>query len=395
MESTDRSDAVGISIIIPVHNDMEHLGACLDSLKAQTLAPLEVLCIDDGSSDGSGEFLDNLCARDPLFRVVHQQQSGVSAARNRGLDAARGSHILFVDSDDVADPSLVRTCHSAASSRPAHLTIFGFDEFYRQDYATIDRELCDVDELYDRPFTLDHLSSLSIPAFRVVTPNVWRIMFERELVDKSGIRFHEDLATSEDLAFIYEALIASDSILLLKDRLYHYRRGNPGSLTRAPRGLAGFKALDYVFAFARSRGCEQRFSLHLANIVADLTCYALSTAYDKNEFVELVSEYDAKWKPFVHSHEEAIDHCLRASLEALDGGAMDFLFFAYDRSRADLDSFRLFETYQRHRADVAEAEVQKLRGEVDDLRNSTSYRIGNMFVRFPARFKNLFNTRGD
>lgn len=179
MESTDRSDAVGISIIIPVHNDMEHLGACLDSLKAQTLAPLEVLCIDDGSSDGSGEFLDNLCARDPLFRVVHQQQSGVSAARNRGLDAARGSHILFVDSDDVADPSLVRTCHSAASSRPAHLTIFGFDEFYRQDYATIDRELCDVDELYDRPFTLDHLSSLSIPAFRVVTPNVWRIMFER------------------------------------------------------------------------------------------------------------------------------------------------------------------------------------------------------------------------
>ena len=74
---------------------------------------------------------------------------------------------------------------------------------------------------------------------------------------------------------------------------------------------------------------------------------------------------------------------------------MDFLFFAYDRSRADLDSFRLFETYQRHRADVAEAEVQKLRGEVDELRNSTSYRIGNMLVRFPARFKNLFNTRGD
>lgn len=395
MDSVDCSSAAGVSVIVPVHNAMDHLGACLDSLCVQSLPPLEILCIDDGSTDGSADFLDELCARNPLFHVFHQPQSGVSAARNRGLDAAHGSHVLFVDSDDIADPSLVRTAFTAISSCGSDLAVFGFDEFYQQDGAFIDRELCDVDDLYRNPFTLDELSALSIPAYKVVTPNVWRIIFDRGFLLRNGIRFDERLHTSEDLAFIYQALIASDSLMLLRDRLYHYRRGIESSLTRAPRGRAGFLALERILAFARSRECDERFSMHLANIVADVACYAMATAYDKNEFLELLDEYTTRWKPYVETRIHSIDGSLRASLDALDGGAVDFLFSVYDRSRCDLDSFRSFETYQRHRADVAEAEVVKLQREVAALRNSTSYRIGNMLVRVPSRFKQLLSGPGD
>lgn len=391
MDSINRSNATGISVVIPVHNAMAHLGDCLDSLRDQTLPPLEVLCIDDGSTDGSGEFLDALCASNPLFRVIHQCQSGVSAARNRGLDLARGSHILFVDSDDIVDPSLVSVALSAASSSGASLTIFGFDEFYQLDGAAIDRELCDIDDLYQKAFTLDDLTKLSIPAFRVVTPNVWRIAFDRAFLVSNGIRFHEDLSTSEDLAFIYEALIVSDSLFLVRDRLYHYRRGNSASLTRAPRGLAGFIALERILSFARVYGCEDRLSLHLVNIVADVACYAMSTAYDKDEYLDLLEEYTSRWKPYIDSHAKIVDQTLQSSIRSLDGGAVDFLFSMYDSVRCDLDSFRSFETYQRSRADLAEAEANRLRDEVDKLRNSTSYRIGNMLVRVPSRIKRLFS----
>lgn len=395
MEPSASSYVDGVSVVVPVHNAMEHLEACLDSLRAQTLSPLEVLCIDDGSTDGSGDYLDSLCARDPLFHVIHQKQSGVSAARNRGLDAARGSHILFADSDDIADPQLVSIAYAAARTRGSHLTIFGFDEFYHQDGATIDRELCDVDEFYQRAFTLDDLNGLGIPAFKVVTPNVWRILFDRSFLVRNGIRFHEELATSEDLAFIYESLIASESLALVRDRLYHYRRSNLASLTRAPRGLAGFSALERVLAFAGSRGCDERYALHLVNIVADVACYAMSTAYDKREFLQLFEAYTERWKRFVDAHRHLVDPTLAASLAELDRGALDFLFSLYERTRVDLDSFRSFETYQRHRADVAEAEAQRLRAEVTDLRNSTSYRIGNGLVRIPARVKNMIQGGGE
>lgn len=392
MDSHERAKSSNVSVIIPVHNGIEHLGECLDSLQVQTMAPLEVICIDDGSTDGSSEYLDARCAGSSLFKVARQEQSGVSAARNRGVGMARGSHVLFVDSDDVADPSLIEVAYTAALDHGADLTIFGFDEFYSRDSATIDREMCDVADLYGRPFTLDELSSRSIPACKIVTPNVWRILFDRAFLARNGLAFHEDLATSEDLAFIYESLIASASLLLLPNRLYHYRRGISSSLTRTPRGSAGFRALDYIVRFSRSRGDFDRCLLHLVNIIVDVACYSMSTAYDRNEYLNLFQEFSGRWRPFIDNHRVLVDPAFLDSLDALDGDPMDFLFQVLDCARMDLDSFRSFETFQRRRADVAEFEANRLRSEVDDLRGSTSYRIGNKLVRIPARLKRLFGS---
>lgn len=89
-----------ISVIIPVYNVEQYLRRCLDSVVAQTYQNLEIICVDDGSVDHSGKICDQYAARDARIKVIHQENQGLSAARNRGLDAAEGEYIAFVDSDD-------------------------------------------------------------------------------------------------------------------------------------------------------------------------------------------------------------------------------------------------------------------------------------------------------
>ena len=89
-----------ISVIIPVYNVEKYLRRCLDSVIAQTYQNLEIICVDDGSIDDSGKICDQYAVRDARIKVIHQENQGLSAARNRGIDAADGEYIAFVDSDD-------------------------------------------------------------------------------------------------------------------------------------------------------------------------------------------------------------------------------------------------------------------------------------------------------
>ena len=94
------SDSPLISVIIPVYNVEKYLHRCLDSVIEQTYKNLEVILIDDGSTDHSGEICDDYAAKDVRIHVIHQENQGVSAARNKGLDNVKGEYITFVDSDD-------------------------------------------------------------------------------------------------------------------------------------------------------------------------------------------------------------------------------------------------------------------------------------------------------
>ncbi len=98
-----------ISVIIPVYNSARYLQACIESVFSQTYRELEILAIDDGSTDESPQILEQLAERDSRLQVIHQENAGVSAARNRGLEAASGEYITFIDSDDTLEPDLYET----------------------------------------------------------------------------------------------------------------------------------------------------------------------------------------------------------------------------------------------------------------------------------------------
>lgn len=131
--STIFSDYGLVSVIVPVYNVENHVEKCLVSIMNQTYQHLEILVIDDGSTDDSGVICDRMAAEDSRIRVVHQKNAGVSSARNKGLDICSGSYVLFVDSDDWIEPEMVELMVSAIEKTNTDLAVCQINDVYPQE----------------------------------------------------------------------------------------------------------------------------------------------------------------------------------------------------------------------------------------------------------------------
>ena len=219
-----------LSIVIPVYNAEKYLLYCFDSLAGQNVPNhhYEVLFIDDGSTDGSGKMLAQLAAEKENVRVFSQEHRGVSAARNRGIEEARGAYIWFVDADDfVASGALGLVEKALMRSEPDRL-VFRAHEFY---------DSLSRDEL-------DALRRTEIP------PNgglhyvsACCSVFLKEFLMKTGVRFRENLETIEDSMFLFEFSMMKPKEASLESVLYFYRR-NLGSSTMGVRIHSNSENLD-------------------------------------------------------------------------------------------------------------------------------------------------------
>lgn len=189
------------SIIIPVYNVAPYLRECLDSVLAQTFIDWECLCVDDGSTDESGTILDEYAQKDPRFRIFHQPNAGVSAARNLGLDNAKGEWTLFVDSDDY----ITADC----------LNLF-FVECSKNRYTYVS---CCVNALQNNIFkrVLRSQESLSwgrddfLTAIDVIfSSTIWGIAFNIEYLNKQKLRFNRKFKVHEDALFMLEILLNAE-----------------------------------------------------------------------------------------------------------------------------------------------------------------------------------------
>lgn len=115
-----------ISVIVPVYNILDYLEKCVDSLRGQTYENLQMILVDDGSTDGSGALCDELAAKDSRILVIHKENGGVSSARNAGVEAAEGDYISFVDSDDYLEPKMYEVLLGAAEEQQLDVTACGY-----------------------------------------------------------------------------------------------------------------------------------------------------------------------------------------------------------------------------------------------------------------------------
>lgn len=383
-----------VSIIIPVHDGMPYLKDCLASVAAQTCRGIEVVCVDDGSTDGSRAAVRAFAADAPFpVEVVEQDCRGVSAARNAGLSQARGDYVLFVDADDLIDERTVEIALAKAREQDAEMTIFGFWEYYGAQGASMPRELCPDERLYAAPFALRDVEGL---VTEVVTPNVWRILFRRAFVERNELRFHEELRTAEDLAFIHEALLCARRVALVGERLYRYRRDGGTTLTRAERGTTGLAALAAVRAFGEERGLfDEAAERQFANLVLDTVEYALWSAAAAGEYESIFKTYRRDWASWVAERKGAIADRYRPFFEAVsEQTALEYLFGLYAQRRSRLEGAEADrETLRRdldatlRERDVARAERDAAIAERDELLGSHSFKVGSALLRGPAAIR--------
>ena len=216
-------------MIIPVYNSKDHIRQCLDSITAQTLKEIEILLVDDGSTDGSAEILEEYAARDPRVRVLYQENAGAGAARNRGLDESKGKYLSFLDSDDFHEPEMLEKAYKTIRHFNADFIVFGADQYYMdtQEYVRNPWVLREKDIPPYMPFTYRELTG---NVFKTFVGWAWDKLYSREFVIEHNLRFQEQ-RTSNDLLFVFSALVVAKRIAINKRVLLHQRRGTGKSLS--------------------------------------------------------------------------------------------------------------------------------------------------------------------
>ena len=204
-----------ISIIIPIYNCERYLRRCLESILVQTYRNLEILLIDDGSTDNSGFICDQYAEIDNRVRVFHIKNAGVSNARNLGIEKARGEYIGFVDADDYIDFDMYEKLLEEAIRDDADMVFCGFKRFETEgEFITEKSGIEDFVKEKD-------LSHFIVANFnKTIMGAVWRILFKKVFVAK--FHFETSIVLGEDLLFVLEAATNTSKISCISDAPYNY-----------------------------------------------------------------------------------------------------------------------------------------------------------------------------
>ncbi len=226
-----------ISVIIPVYNVEKYLDKCIRSVVEQTYKNLEIILVDDGSSDQCGAICDKWAERDERIRVIHKANGGVSDARNAGLDLASGTYIGFVDSDDYIHPEMYQRLYEKIKKCDADLALCGFDWVDEQDNTIIRSEKTPYEGLVEKK---DAIRNILFNTLYVV---VWNKLFKRELFLNRRFMYGK---YGEDIFIMPELYNSCKRIVILSDKYYCYVQ-SPNSICRREKTVWHLDAVEAYY----------------------------------------------------------------------------------------------------------------------------------------------------
>lgn len=214
-----------VSVIIPIYNSSSYLEECLKSIAEQTFQSWECILVDDGSTDGSGEICDEWSIKDGRFHSIHQQNGGVSRARNEGLKHAKGDYVIFVDSDDYVAREFVETLFFPVREKRYDMVLSGMFYFEKKG------EICGTECLTAQNwFFSERVNYLSFLQQPLITSPVAKL-YKRSIIVQNGLVFNEKMSLGEDRDFNIGYIGYIQHACSLPYIGYFYRRGVTNSLT--------------------------------------------------------------------------------------------------------------------------------------------------------------------
>lgn len=206
-----------VSIIVPVYKAESFLSRCVDSILNQEYRDFELLLVDDGSPDSSGDICDSYAANDSRVRVIHQANSGVSAARNHAIEEARGTYLQFLDSDDWITPDATKLLVRSAEDFQADLVIA---DFYRVIGERVSHKGdIDEDEVISREEFAEHMMENPADYYYGV---IWNKLYRRDLIEQHHLRMNPNINWCEDFMFNLEYIRYANRFYALKTPIYYY-----------------------------------------------------------------------------------------------------------------------------------------------------------------------------
>lgn len=217
-----------VSILVPIYNVEKYLRQCLDSLVSQTLEDIEIICINDGSTDSSPEIINEYAKRDPRIVVITKKNSGYGDSMNTGLDKARGEYIGIVESDDWAEPNMFEDLYNLASSNKAEAVKSNFYFYSGLGGTRKKHPLVNPDE------TNKIINPKNNPHIFFQMATIWSAIYSREFLTKHGIRFLPSPGASyQDTGFNFKVWASTERAYFTNEAYLHYRIDNEASSVKS------------------------------------------------------------------------------------------------------------------------------------------------------------------
>ncbi|MBM6854701.1 glycosyltransferase family 2 protein [Mediterraneibacter glycyrrhizinilyticus] len=283
-----------VSVIIPVYNVEKYLRQCLDSVTAQTLSDIEIICVNDSSTDGSLSILEEYAEKDDRIRVVTQQNGGAGAARNRGLSMASGKYLSFLDSDDFFEPDMLELAYRKAEEDRADFVVFNSNQYYtdKEKFVEVAWTLR-VKEI--PPYTPFSHRQMTDNIFKVFVGWAWDKLYNREFVMKNHLLFQEQ-RTSNDMYFVFSAVAIAKRISVVNKVLAHQRRDAKDSLskTRENSWYCFYDALMALRGRLQEEGIFKETEKDYINYALHSTLWNINTLAEPTRS-KLIDKMNSEW----------------------------------------------------------------------------------------------------
>ena len=285
-----------VSIIIPVYNVASYLRCCLDSVVNQSIKDIEIICVDDGSTDNSPNILREYAESDNRIQIITQANAGPGAARNTGLSRARGEYLIFLDSDDWFEQDFLEQMVDKALQTSADVVICKTVEFdsdtskeYRADWMLKEQYL---------PGDTFAPEDIATHLFQFTYGMPWDKLYRRQWLIQLGIEFPR-LSNSEDLAFVFPSILAANRITIVDKILVHHRvnRNTSVSNSREKQPDAPYIAFQIVQQYLYQMGKSEFYQRSFINWAIEFFVWHISNMENFKIQKEYFFVFRRKWIP--------------------------------------------------------------------------------------------------
>ena len=302
---------VKVSVVIPIYNVEDYLGECLDSVTNQTLTDIEIICVNDGSTDRSLEILNEYAARDSRITVIDQENGGHAVATNRGMKLAQGEYLYLMDSDDMVDIHALEETVKVADEKNVDFVIFqainyymDTDEYKEQENYSMN-ELADFvgDSVFNWKDIKDYVWSIT------VTP--WSKIYRRDFVEKNNCTFPEGLVFDDNI-FFWEVLFSAERITFYRKHLFTRRWHSASSTMAGNRNfMDGIEILKLLWETFKKFGTFEEYKEMLYHKRVATAFWRMTVIKDefKQEYFEKYKEslLEIKQEDFFEDFYETIE----------------------------------------------------------------------------------------
>lgn len=289
-----------VSVVIPVYNVEKYLRETLDCLVNQTLSDIEIICVDDGSTDSSLSILKEYAANDSRVKVLEQQNKFAGVARNNGLKIATGEYVIFLDSDDVFDKTMLEKLVTKAEKTDADVTVCKCQLLMMKDNSVSECDYC-INEKYLPEKEVFSGSDISKYLLQTFNGWPWDKLYKREFILKHGLEFQE-LRHSNDTYFVLMSLMLAERITILDEIMVTYRIHDESlANTRKKASQCFYHALKALKSGMEHYKLNETFEQSFVNYCLNFSLWHIRSVNDKSAkktmieyFTELLKELDFK-----------------------------------------------------------------------------------------------------